>query len=152
MQLKILACCLLIAGWIGMFEVANATIYLTPETEPMRIIDYIKGGGEGIIETDLDVVEPVGPYEPDFKISNTLDDVREHLPAYLQWIAGMALVIAVILLIYNGIILMTSPLSGDQLAAVKKRMTYIVVGALAVTGFYFVLRILLSVILQLLNN
>lgn len=46
----------------------------------MRIIDYIKGGGDDIIETDLDVVQPVGPYEPDYKISNTLDDVREHLP------------------------------------------------------------------------
>jgi len=70
-------------GLVGLnfaYNFSFATIYLTPETKPMRIIDYIKGGGDDIIETDLDVVQPVGPYEPDYKISNTLDDVREHLP------------------------------------------------------------------------
>lgn len=144
--------CGFILAWLLLHSFSFATIYLTEETKPMRIIDYIKQWGKDIIQTDLDTVDKFGPNETKFSISNTLDDVRENLAAYLQWVAWIGLVAAVILLIYNGIVLMTSPLSSDQTAEVKKRIRYILIGALAITWFYFVIRVLLSVLLQLLNN
>jgi hypothetical protein len=44
---------------------------------------------------------------------------------YVQWIAFIGLAAAVIMIIYNGVLLVTTPLSPDQVANVKKRMIYI---------------------------
>ncbi len=152
--MKKVICNLLVVLILGpiVYNFAHATIYLTPDTKPINVVKYIRNGGKDIIKTDLDEVDSLGNYEASFKISNTLDYVREHMAAYLQWMAGIGLIASVILLIYNGIVLMTSPLSSDQTATVKKRIKYILIGALAITWFYFVLRVLLSIILQLLNN
>lgn len=142
----------LLVGRIAMWGLTYASVYITEDTKPIRIIDYIRKWGDDIIGTDLDQTEDDGTFGTDLKLSNTLNSVRENMSAYLQWIAGIGLTVAVMLLIYNGIILMTSPLSWDQSATIKKRMRYIIFGALAITWFYFVIRILLSIVLQLLNN
>ncbi len=140
-------------GWFLLTNFSFATLYLNQESKPLNIINYIRKWGKDIIKTDLDdATKEEGQFNTQYQISNTLDSVRQNLAVYLQWIAGIGLGASVMLLIYNGIILMTSPLSSDQTATVKKRIRYILIWALAITWFYFVLRIMLSIILQLLNN
>lgn len=116
------------------------------------VIDRIVGqekSDTGIIGTDLDYVNKnEGAFEEQLKISNTLDSSRYHLESYLEWFAFLWLSAAVALIVYNGIMLMFSPLSPDQLTAVKKRLMYIILGALMITGFYFVMKVLLSILVQ----
>lgn len=109
----------------------------------------------GIITTHLDTVNrDNGDFRDDeeLKISNTLSDAKTKLAPYMEWIAFIGLSLAVALLIYNGLLLVVSPLSDDQVASVKKRIWYILAGVLLITGFYFVLKVLLSVLIDIIKK
>lgn len=118
---------------------------------PQDIVDDIVAHEDSdIIKTKLDqVTKTQGAFHnanyPGLKIASTLDQVREHIAPYLQWVAYLALAWATSLIIYNGLRLVLSPLSPDEAAKVKSRMTYIVLGVLLVTGFYFILKIILAI-------
>jgi hypothetical protein len=106
-----------------------------------------------IIQTDLDTVDQNrGWFENDLKISNTLDSTRFELSSYLEWLAFLWLSAAVALLVYNGLMLVMSPLAEDQLAQVKKRIVYIIAGTLLLTWFYFVMKILLSFLVEIISK
>lgn len=106
-----------------------------------------------IIQTDLDTVnQNRWWFENDLKISNTLDSTRFELSSYLEWLAFLWLSAAVALLVYNWLMLVTSPLAEDQLAQVKKRIVYIIAGTLLLTWFYFVMKILLSFLVEIISK
>lgn len=98
-----------------------------------------------IIVTELDNVTNMQEFGSEYKLSGTLDSVRQNLDNYLQWIAYFALAGAVTLIIYNWLMLVISPMSPDQAGKVKTRIIYIATGIVLVTWFYFVLKILLAV-------
>jgi hypothetical protein len=88
-------------------------------------------------------------YGPEYTISWTLESVRQQMSPYVQWMAFIGLASAVLLIIYNGLLLVTTPLSPDQATTVKKRMWYISAGIVLITGFYFILKILLSIFVDI---
>jgi len=121
------------------------------ETEPMQILEAVKDQANKdykIQETALDNInDQEGGYDSDYKIANTLDYIRNNIYPYLQRAVYIGLSAAVILLIYNGFLLVTNAAhkAGD-LSKVKKNITYIAIGVLLLTGFYFILKVTVSLI------
>lgn len=113
--------------------------YSEDNLKPAEILDDIVDHGKSdIVKTKLDNV--TAKNDPDFytknqahKITSTLNQVREYISPYMQWIAFIALSFAVILIVYNGALLVLSPLSPDEASKVKSRMIYIASGILLVT-------------------
>lgn len=118
-------------------------------TKPMNILDdLIENDDTPIVETQLDKVDRWDTAQftdPELKFSWTLDSVRGNISIYLQWMVFIGLVFAVILIIYNGLLLMLSPLSPDQAWKVKTRMAALAWWVILVTGFFFILKILIAV-------
>gem|GEM_PF-5506733 len=59
-------------------------------------------------------------------MSNTLDSVRVRIAVYLQRLSFLAMVLATILIIYNGLRLVLSPMQPEEAANIKKRLIYII--------------------------
>jgi hypothetical protein len=117
-------------------------------TQPIEIVDKIVEGENKdtkIVRTKLDQVTQVWTFWAENKVSGVLDSVRINLANYLEWFVFIGLTVAVLLIIYNGLLLVMNPVSGDDLKKIQKRMLYIIVGVLMMTGFYFVLRVLLNI-------
>lgn len=123
--------------------------------DPLVILKEIVDNDDtsAIIETKLDTVTnmPAAPIDTTgrFMLSNTLESVREQMSPYVQRIAFIGLASAVIMIIYNGVLLVTTPLSPDQVANVKKRMVYIASWVALITWFYFIMKILLAVFVDI---
>lgn len=115
---------------------------------PINILNDIRSNGSSdIVNTRLDDVQRSAWMfgEPQWKIADTLDSVRQNLAFYLQWIMFIWLAWAVMFIMINGIRLMVMPLSPSQAGTVKKRILYVVLGILLMTWFYFIYKIFLSV-------
>lgn len=96
------------------------------QSKPMDVLnDLVQNEDE--IGTELDVVERSqgGFGLQHLKLSDTFDSIRQNIDVYLQWMAFLGLTFAVILVIYNGLRLMFTPLSPEQAGIVKKRIIYI---------------------------
>ena len=120
------------------------------DSPPLDVLDDLVKN-DSVIQTELDAVTTAEQryWNPWLKISETANSVRTNISVYLQWIAFIGLTWAVILIMYNWIRLMFSPLSPDQAAWVKKRLLYILFGVLLLTWFYFLLSIFLSIYLDI---
>ena len=122
------------------------------DSKPDAILKDIVGKANGelrdqsqIIVTKLDNTTNLQTFWPENKLSGTLESVRQNISYYLQWIAYFALAGAVTLIIYNGLMLVISPLSPDEAWKVKTKIMYIATGIVLVTWFYFVLKIILAI-------
>lgn len=81
-----------------------------------------------------------------YTISNTLDSIRVRIAPYLQWAVYIGLSLAVILIVYNWFLMVTGSLhSSWEWSDVQKRLTMIVIGVLLLTGFYFVVKIIVVI-------
>lgn len=146
--LKMLVSCLLGACmWFAM--AASRQDY--EHAEPIEIINTIVETDDSkVIDTELNRVDnSFGPFDTNLKIANTFDSVRFNMSSYLERIVFLGLSGAVILIIYNGLRLALSPVSEWEAANVRKRIVYIFVGAILLTGFYLVLKVVLNVILDI---
>lgn len=121
-------------------------------SKPDAILKDIVGKANGelrdqsqIIVTKLDGTTNTQIFWVEHKLSGTLESVRENISFYLQWVAYLALTGAVTLIIYNGLMLVLSPMSPEEAWKVKTRIIYIATGIVLVTGFYFVLKIILAI-------
>ena len=86
-------------------------------------------------ETALDgITDQQGGFVRQYKIANTLDFLRNNIAPYLQWMVYIGLVIAVILIVYNGFLMVTHAINkvGD-FEKVKKNIGYIAIGVLLMT-------------------
>lgn len=132
--------------WCG----ADARWCYNDTNTPMRIVEAIVDNDDSdIIETELDEVNNTQIYGAEYTISWTLESVRQQMAPYVQRIAFIGLASAVILIIYNGLLLVTTPLSPDQATTVQKRMWYISAGIVLITGFYFILKVLLAIFVDI---
>jgi hypothetical protein len=99
-----------------------------------------------------DISNIQGQYSSEYKISNTLDALRKQITPYLQWTMYLGFSIAVILIIYNGFLMVTNWLhdwgSSDK---VKWRIKNIVIGVFILSWFYLLIQLLLSVITYILE-
>lgn len=122
--------------------------WTTAENVLDRVVDNSK---TNIIESKFDNVINKGTFGQDKKISGTLDSIRDNISFYLNWVLFLGLTGATILIVYNGFLLVFTPVAGDQLEKVKKRLLNIVVGVVVMTGFYFIIKISLSVMNMILE-
>ncbi len=119
--------------------------------DPITILDrVVKSSNEEykIQQTALDsATDKQWGYQSQYKIANTLDWLRTNIAPYLQRVVYLGLSVAVILLIYNGFLMVTNALHNEwDIAKVKKRFIYILVGVLLLTGFYFLIKLTVSII------
>lgn len=119
--------------------------------DPIMILDTVvqEANQDGKIQqTALDgVTDQAWSYSKQYKIANTLDRLRANINPYLQRAVYIWLSVAVILLIYNGFLMVTNSLHGEwDIAKVKKRFIYILIWVLLLTGFYFIIKLVVSLI------
>ena len=103
---------------------------------------------EEIQETALNnVSDKQWSYQSQYKIANTLDYLRNNIAPYLQWAVYIWLVLAVILIIYNWLLMVTNSFHGEwDMAKVKKRLINITIWVLLLTWFYAIIKIVVWLI------
>lgn len=106
------------------------------ETDPKWIIDAVQSD---VQDTELDNVGWDWVYW-------VLDSLRQNVWPYINWIVFIGLSVAVILIIYNWILLITQSMDESVLWKVKTRITYLVFWVIILTWFYFILAIVWSII------
>lgn len=119
--------------------------------DPLRIVDEIthEANNESRIqETALDDLSQYQwSYPTQYRLSNTLDALRQQIGPYLEWAFFLAMAMAVILLIYNGLLLVTHSAHGQgDLGEIKKRLTNISIGVILLVWVYTIVRILNAVL------
>ncbi len=87
------------------------------------------------------------------RITNTLDQVREALDPFVQWMIFIWLSFAVILIIWNALKLSTSGVTGSDsdVKDIKGRIYNIIKGVVVITGAFLFIKLLLSAITYILK-
>ena len=96
-------------------------------------------------DTPLNNINSDSPtYDSNYKIANTLDWLRMNIGTYLQWAVYIGLTVAVILLIYNGFLMVTHTItkSGD-FAKMKKNVMYIAIWVIILTSFFAIIKLII---------
>ena len=83
-------------------------------------------------------------------VTSTLQAIKQSSTWYLQWIAYIWLGIALILIIYNGIMLLISGITwSDEMWKFKKRFVSLVIWVVILTSWYLVIKFVVSIIWQI---
>ena len=119
--------------------------------DPIQILDTVVSNANTdykIQQTALDsATDKQWSYTSSYKIANTLDWLRNNINSYLQWAVYIGLSVAVILLIYNGFLMVTNAIHKEwETAKVKKNIINIAIGVIVLTGFYFIVKLTVSLI------
>ncbi|AHB40964.1 hypothetical protein P148_SR1C00001G0154 [candidate division SR1 bacterium RAAC1_SR1_1] len=119
--------------------------------DPLEVLDRVVGEANKDVqfqETALDnITDKEGSFQAQYKISNTLDYLRINIAPYLQWAVYIGLVVAVILIVYNGFLMVTHTINKEgDFGKVKARIGYIAVGVLLLTGFYAIIKLVVGLI------
>jgi len=123
-------------------------------SDPTKIIEQIRWDkADKIIQTELDRIDAdQWWFQDENRLANTLDSLRVNIAVYLQRLTFALLVTGVTLIIYNGLRLVLSPLQPEEAANVKKRIVYILAWLLVGTWFYYLIKVVLSVAIQIWSN
>ena len=119
---------------------------------PIDILDKVAGNANTdkstrVQNTAFDAITDKWWYQKEYKIANTLDWIRNNINPYLQRVVYVGLALAVILLIYNWLLMVTNSLHGQwDIAKVKKNMINILIGVLILTWFYLIMKIVVWII------
>lgn len=120
-------------------------------SDPIQILDTVVSEANDeykIQQTALDgATDKQGAYASQYKIANTLDWLRNNINTYLQWMVYIWLSLAVILLIYNGLLMVTNAVHKEwETAKIKKNIINIAIGVIILTGFYFIIKLMVAII------
>jgi hypothetical protein len=124
---------------------------------PNEILKKVKKDSDpfDMIETRLDDNLNTGSqaFWATNRITNTLDQLRENLDPFVQWMVFIGLTFAVILIIWNAFGLSTSGVTGDDSAAkdIKGKIYNIIKWVVIITAGFFIIRLLLSAITYILK-
>lgn len=118
---------------------------------PIQILDTVVGQANEdykIQQTALDgATTNQWSYASTFKIANTLDRLKNNINYYMQWAVYIWLSVAVILLIYNGFLMVTNAVHNEwETAKIKKNIINIVIWVVILTGFYFIIKLTVALI------
>lgn len=124
-------------------------------SDPMQVFDTVVDNANAwwyaIQETALDwITDLEWWYSRSFKITNTLDYIRKNLDPYLQWAVYIWLVLATVALIYLGFLLVTHGIHNQwDWTKIKTNVMYVVLWVFLLTWFYFIIKIMVSLITSL---
>ena len=154
----------IIAALIGISLVLGTSAYAQTTTSntwgdkgssPTQILDSIAGEANSeyrIQETALDWVnDDQGAFASKYKIANTLDSLRIKIAPYLQWMFYIGLSLAVILIIFYGMQLVTGAVSGEEISKTKVKMRNIAIGVAILTGFAIIIRLFIALLSSVLS-
>ncbi|MDR3168975.1 MAG: hypothetical protein LBU27_04380 [Candidatus Peribacteria bacterium] len=104
-----------------------------------------------IQDTQLDGTTSAGggySGNPQYRLTNTLEYLKNNIHPYIQRIVFIGLALATILLIYNGFMMVTNLVNNGEgeLSKVKNNFIYIGIGVVILTGFYYLIDIVVAVI------
>lgn len=139
---------------IALADTTTSNSWWDKGSTPSQILDSIAGDANDykIQETALDNVNnQEGAYAEKFKIANTLDSLRQRIAPYLQWIFYIGLGLAVVLIIYYGILLMTGAVSGEDVKKTVGRIKNVAIGVAILTWFALIVRLFISLLSSVLS-
>jgi len=130
------------AQWWVHFELTDSP------REMLDIVVYKANSDMQIQETAMDGITSHGtaancPANA-WRITRTLCWVKENIHPYIQWIVYAWLSLSILLLIRNGFLLVTNTVHGSA-PDIKKRILYIGVGIVILTGFYYLIDLFMIV-------
>jgi hypothetical protein len=110
---KILLTIIILYSLLPFFSLAQDSSWESKYgNDPIKILDSVVGEANDeykIQQTSLDdATAAQGAYASQYKIANTLDWFRNNINPYLQRAVYIGLSLAVILLIYNGFLMVTN--------------------------------------------
>ncbi len=148
---KIWAILLLWAFLLGNFGVFAEESRWWYGNSPLEVLENVVGKANKDIqfqETALnDISDKEWWFQSQYKIANTLDYLRINIAPYLQWMVYIWLVIAVILIVYNGFLMVTHTINkAGDFGKIKAKIGYIAVGILLLTGFYAIIKLVVGLI------
>lgn len=111
------------------------------DASPNDVLDQVREW-RGVQDTQLDHVQR----QPWWSVEWTLDWVRMEIWTYINWAVFIGLSIAVILIIYNWLLLVTTSMNESVLEKVKTRLMYLWVWVLIMTGFYVIIQLVMSLL------
>lgn len=119
--------------------------------DPLQILDTVVEEANDeykIQQTALDqATDKQWAYASQYKIANTLDRFRNNINPYLQRAVYIWLSAAVVLLIYNGLLMVTNAAHKEgETAKIKKNIMNIVIWVVILTWFYFIIKLTVSII------
>ena len=120
-------------------------------SNPLQILDTVVSRAnqeDSVQQTALDTAtDKEWAYASKYKIANTLDWLRNNINPYLQYAVYIGLSVAVILLIYNWFLMVTNAAHKEwEAAKVKKNIINIIIWVIILTGFYFIIKLAVSLI------
>ena len=133
---------------------SRSSYWSTPLTILDGVATRVNSSSNGRIQDNAlnDITSLQWQYASEYKITNTLDALRVQITPYLQWIMYIGLSIAVILIIYNGFLMVTDGLHGSgNFEATKKRLKNIALGVWLLTGFYVIITLILAIVSYILQ-
>jgi len=71
------------------------------------------------------------------------------LSPYIQWLVFIGMTLSVILIIYNGFMIMTNAGDDSQIKTAKDNVKHIIIGVLIIGGFYFIMKLVSSLLINL---
>ena len=95
------------------------------------------------------VTSTMGGYSGDirYRITNTLERIKNNIHPYIQWFVYLGLAIATILIIYNGFLMVTNVTHGKgEVTKIKDNIIYLGIGVVILTGFYYFIDIILAIV------
>lgn len=119
--------------------------------DPTRILETVVDKANQdfeIQETALDgVTDEQWWYAREYKIANTLTYFTNNIQPYIQRAVYVGLTAAVILLIYNGFLMVTNSIHSEwDGAKVKKNVINIAIWVIVLTWFYAIIKLMVAVI------
>ena len=81
-----------------------------------------------------------------YKITGTLDYIRRNIYPYIQWTIFIGLTMGAIMLIWNGLKLVTQSVSGDKVAEIKKDIQSVLIGIVVLSSFLAIIKLTLAVL------
>ena len=120
-------------------------------SNPGDIFDYYawQVNEDRIQDNAFNDISPIQwQYASEYRITNSLDAIRLQITPYIQWIMYLWLSIAVILIVYNGFLMVTNSINGGEgdTSKVKTNLINIAIGLIFLCGFYVIIQLLLALI------
>jgi len=112
-------------------------------SSPVNVLDDLK---TDVQQTALDNAVDISTKW----VTSTLTAIKQSSGGYLQWISYIWLGIALILIVYNGKMLIVSSLTGsDEISKFKKRFVSLILWVVVLTSGYLIIKFIVSMIWEL---
>ena len=148
----------LVAVW-AIFSFSYAWSWSNRWSTPIEVFENVVNESNssnryGIQETALDwITDLQWTYARQYKISNTLDYIRQEIDPYLQWAAYIGLVVSTAWLIICGFLLVTWWISKmEWFKSVKWKVINALLWVFILSGFYLIIKLFVWVINMFFGN